>query len=151
MPKIPAFSLAGSDGATYSNTSLKGTPYVLYLYPRDMTPGCTTESCDFRDLHPSFAKLGVKVFGVSPDQLTSHAKFIAKESLNFTLLADPERTLITALGKWVEKNMYGKKSLGVQRSTFLVDAKGEIVREWPKVKVTGHAAEVLAAAKELVT
>jgi len=150
MPKMPAFSLPGSDGATHSSKSLAGTPYVLYFYPRDMTPGCTTESCDFRDRHADLRKLGVKIFGVSADTLDSHAKFIAKEKLNFVLLADTEHTLAEKLGVWKEKNMYGKVSMGIERSTFLVDAAGAIVREWRKVKVDGHVAEVIAAAKELL-
>jgi peroxiredoxin Q/BCP len=149
MAKIPAFKLAGSDGKTWSNTALKGTAYVLYLYPRDMTPGCTTESCGFRDAKPAFDKLKIPVFGISTDDLASHAKFIAKESLNFVLLSDPDHAFIDKLGAWVEKNMYGKKSMGVERSTFLVAADGTIAKEWRKVKVDGHVAEVAAAAAEL--
>lgn len=150
MPKMPAFSLPGSDGATHSSKSLAGSPYVLYFYPRDMTPGCTTESCDFRDHHAELRKLGVQIFGVSADTLDSHAKFIAKEKLNFVLLADTEHALAEKLAVWKEKNMYGKISMGIERSTFLVDASGAIVREWRKVKVDGHVAEVIAAAKELL-
>lgn len=149
MTAMPSFSLPGSDGATHSSKSLAGKPYVLYFYPRDMTPGCTTESCDFRDRQPAFRKLGIPVFGVSTDSLERHAKFIAKESLNFVLLSDEEHALAEALGVWKEKNMYGKKSWGIERSTFLVDAKGKIVREWRKVKVDGHAEEVAAAAADL--
>lgn len=150
MPTMPAFSLPGSDGATYSAKSLAGSPYILYFYPRDMTPGCTTESCDFRDHHADLRKLGVKVFGVSADTLDSHAKFIAKEKLNFVLLADVEHVLAEKLEVWKEKNMYGNKSMGIERSTFLVDASGKIAQEWRKVKVDGHVAEVIAAAKALV-
>ncbi len=150
MTAMPAFSLPGSDGATHSSKSLAGSPYVLYFYPRDMTPGCTTESCDFRDRQPALKKLGVPVFGVSTDSLERHAKFIAKEKLNFVLLADEQHVLAEGLGVWKEKNMYGKKSWGIERSTFLVDAKGQIVQEWRKVKVDGHAAEVAAAAATLV-
>ena len=150
MTAMPAFSLPGSDGATHSSKSLAGTPYVLYFYPRDMTPGCTTESCDFRDHHAELKKLGVQVFGVSTDSLDSHAKFIAKEKLNFVLLADTEHALAEKLGVWKEKNMYGKVSWGIERSTFLVDAQGAIAQEWRKVKVDGHVAEVVAAAKALV-
>lgn len=150
MAKIPAFSLPGSDGATHSAKSLLGSPYVLYFYPRDMTPGCTTESCDFRDNHAALAKLGVKVFGVSCDSLASHAKFIAKEGLNFVLLADEEHVLAEKLGAWGEKSNYGKTYFGIIRSTYLVAADGTIARSWSKVKVDGHVAEVVAAAKELV-
>jgi len=149
MSSMPAFSLPGSDGATHSSKSLAGKPYVLYFYPRDMTPGCTIESCEFRDNQAGLKKLGVTVLGVSTDSLDSHAKFIAKEKLNFVLLADEEHKLAEALAVWKEKNMYGKVSMGIERSTFLVDAKGQIVREWRKVKVDGHVAEVVAAAKEL--
>lgn len=150
MAKMPAFSLPGSDGATHSAKSLAGTPYILYFYPRDMTPGCTTESCDFRDHHAEIRKLGVAVFGVSTDSLDSHAKFIAKEKLNFVLLADEDHALAEKLAVWKEKNMYGKTSMGIERSTFLVAADGTIAQEWRKVKVDGHVAEVVAAAKALV-
>lgn len=150
MAKMPAFSLPGSDGATHSAKSLAGTPYILYFYPRDMTPGCTIESCDFRDHHAEIRKLGVAVFGVSTDSLDSHAKFIAKEKLNFVLLADEDHALAEKLAVWKEKNMYGKKSMGIERSTFLVAADGSIAQEWRKVKVEGHVAEVVAAAKALV-
>lgn len=149
MPAFPAFSLPGSDGSTHSVKSLAGSPYILYFYPRDMTPGCTTESCDFRDRHSDLKKLGVRVFGVSTDSLDSHAKFIAKEKLNFVLLADEAHVLADKLGVWKEKNMYGKKSFGIERSTFLVDAAGQITQEWRKVKVDGHVAEVIAAATSL--
>lgn len=149
MAKIPAFSLPGSDGATYSAKGLLGTPYVLYFYPRDMTPGCTTESCDFRDHQAALNKLGVTVFGVSCDSLESHAKFIAKEKLNFVLLSDTEHVLAEKLGAWGEKSNYGKTYMGLIRSTFLIDAKGQIVTEWRKVKVAGHVAEVVAAAQAL--
>ncbi len=150
MAAFPAFSLSGSDGATHTSKSLVGAPYVLYFYPRDMTPGCTTESCDFRDHQADLKKLGVRVFGVSTDTLESHAKFIAKEKLNFVLLSDTDHALAEKLAVWKEKNMYGKKSFGIERSTFLVDAAGQLVREWRKVKVDGHVSEVIAAAKELL-
>lgn len=150
MAKMPAFSLPGSDGKTHTSKGLLGTPYIVYLYPRDMTPGCTVESCEFRDHHAELRKLGVQVFGLSTDGLDSHAKFIAKEKLNFVLLADEDHAVTEKLGAWKEKNMYGKTSWGTERSTFLVDAQGQIVREWRKVKVEGHVAEVVAAAKELV-
>jgi peroxiredoxin Q/BCP len=149
MAKFPAFSLPGSDGKTWSLKDLKGRPFVMYFYPKDATPGCTVEACDFRDHQPDFGKAGVPVFGVSPDPLTSHAKFIAKQKLNFVLLADEQHALAEKLGVWGEKSMYGKKFMGIIRSTFLVDADGAIVQEWRKVSVDGHVAEVLEAVKGL--
>jgi thioredoxin-dependent peroxiredoxin len=146
--KLPAFNLSGSDGALHSAKTLRGAPAVLYFYPKDATPGCTQEACDFRDQHAALRKLGVAVFGVSPDGLPSHAKFIAKQHLPFTLLADPEHALAEALGVWGEKKLYGRTFLGIIRSTFLINAEGVIVREWRKVKVAGHVAEVVAAARE---
>jgi peroxiredoxin Q/BCP len=147
MATMPAFSLPGSDGKTWTNADLKGKRYVLYFYPKDSTSGCTTEACDFRDAAKEIAAAGLTVLGVSPDSLKSHANFITKQQLNFVLLADTEKTLSQALGVWVEKSMYGRKYMGIERSTFLVDAKGTIIKEWRKVKVNGHVAEVLAAAK----
>lgn len=149
MATIPAFSLPGSDGTTYSDTSLRGVPFVLYCYPKDLTSGCTVEACDFRDAQPAFAKLGVKTFGLSPDPVARHLKFIAKESLNFVLLADEQHVLAAALGVWTEKSMYGRKYFGIERSTFLVDRAGAIRKEWRKVKVAGHVAAVQAALAEL--
>lgn len=149
MTRFPAFSLKGSDGQTWKSKDLKGEPYIIYFYPKDMTPGCTTEACDFRDNMSKLKRAGVKVFGVSPDPLERHEKFIDKYDLNFVLLADEEKKLIEKAGLWVEKNMYGKKMMGVLRSTFVVDADGKIFKEWRKVKVKGHVDEVLAAVKEL--
>ena len=149
MAKFPAFSLPGSDGQTHKSKDLKGQPYIIYFYPKDMTPGCTTEACDFRDNMAKLKRAGVQVFGVSPDPVDRHNKFIDKYDLNFVLLADEDKKLIEKAGLWVEKNMYGKKMMGVLRSTFLVDADGAIVKEWRKVKVKGHVDEVLAAAKDL--
>ncbi len=143
--KMPAFSLPGSDGKTWTGKELKGTPYVLYFYPKDNTPGCTTEACGFRDNLARVALRGATIFGVSPDSLKSHATFVNKQDLNFVLLADEEHDLATKLGVWVEKSMYGRNYMGVERSTFLVDAAGVIVHEWRKVKVPGHVDEVLAA------
>jgi peroxiredoxin Q/BCP len=140
---VPEFALA-SEAGTVSSQDLKGRRYVLYFYPKDDTPGCTVEACEFRDNLPKFEKVGVPVLGVSADDLKAHAKFTKKHGLNFTLLADPDRTLIEALGLWVEKSMYGKKYMGVQRSTFVVDENGRIAQIWEKVKPEGHAEEVLA-------
>lgn len=150
MAKIPAFSLPGSDGKTWSSKELKGSAYVLYFYPKDSTPGCTTEACDFRDNLARLKKAGVQVFGVSPDSLASHAKFIAKQGLTFVLLSDGDKALATKLGVYGEKMMYGKKVMGIIRSTFLVGVDGTILREWRGVKVKGHVDEVLEAAQTLV-
>ncbi len=147
---IPAFSLAGSDGKTWTSKELKGTPFVLYFYPKDSTPGCTTEACNFRDNHARLEMRGLKLFGISPDSLKSHANFIAKQELNFVLLSDSDKVLAQALGVWVTKSMYGREYLGIERSTFLVGANGKILKEWRKVKVPGHVDEVIAAAEELV-
>lgn len=149
MAKFPAFSLPGSDGKTWALKDLKGKPFVVYFYPKDATPGCTVEACDFRDHQPDFSKAGVTVIGVSPDPLTSHAKFIAKQKLNFVLLADEKHELAEKLGVWGEKSMYGKTFMGIIRSTFLVGADGTIEKEWRKVSVDGHVAEVLEAVKGL--
>ena len=149
MAKLPAFSLPGSDGKTWSLKDLKGKSFVIYFYPKDATPGCTVEACDFRDHQADFTKANVPVFGVSPDPLTSHAKFIAKQNLNFVLLADESHELAEKIGVWKEKSMYGKSFMGIERSTFLVGADGTIVQEWRKVKVAGHVDDVLNAAKNL--
>jgi peroxiredoxin Q/BCP len=148
MAKIPAFSLPGSDGKTWSAKDLKGTPYVLYFYPKDSTPGCTTEACGFRDNLARLALRGVTLLGVSPDSLKSHATFIAKQDLNFPLLADTEHVLAEKLGVWVEKSMYGRTYMGIERSTFLVGVDGTILQSWRNVKVPGHVDEVLAAVEK---
>ncbi len=140
---IPEFALASTQGGEVSSMSLRGKRYVLYFYPKDDTPGCTTEACNFRDNLPHFNDTGTPVYGVSPDDLTAHQKFIAKYALNFPLLADPDHKLIEAVGAWVEKSMYGKKYMGVQRSTFVVGPDGRIEKVWPKVTPDGHAQEVL--------
>lgn len=149
MAKFPAFSLKGSDGQVWKSSALKGQPYVIYFYPKDMTPGCTTEACDFRDNMAKLKRAGIRVFGVSTDSLDRHQKFIDKYDLNFVLLSDENRALIEKAGLWVEKNMYGKKIMGVLRSTFLIGADGSIVQEWRKVSVKGHVDEVLAAVTAL--
>lgn len=147
--KAPAFTLESDEGMKVRLADLKGTPFVLYFYPKDATPGCTTEAQEFRDQVKHFEKIGVAVFGVSPDSVDSHCKFIGKEKLNFHLLADPDHKTAEKYGVWVEKNLYGKKYWGVQRTTFLVDAAGKIATVWPRVNPKGHAAEVLAAARQL--
>jgi peroxiredoxin Q/BCP len=147
--KAPAFDLPVSDGGNISLASLKGKPVVLYFYPKDDTPGCTVEANEFRDVMPQFEALGVVVLGVSPDSVAKHCKFIAKFGLNFQLLADEDHAVTERYGLWVEKSMYGKKYMGVQRATFLIDKTGKVAVAWPKVKPEGHAAEVLAAAQAL--
>lgn len=147
--KAPAFQLPASGGGEISLASLKGKPVVLYFYPKDDTPGCTLEANEFRDVMPQFEQLGVTVLGVSPDSVRKHCKFIEKFNLNFQLLADEDHAVCEKYGLWVEKSMYGKKYMGVQRATFLINGDGKIVMAWPKVKPEGHAAEVLAAAQAL--
>ena len=147
--KAPAFALLASNSGNLSLKSLKGKPFVLYFYPKDDTPGCTVEACEFGSGFPAFEKLGVPVFGVSPDSLESHAKFIKKFNLPFTLLADEDHAVAEAYGLWVEKSMFGNTYMGVQRATFLVGADGKLVKIWPKVKPEGHAGEVLEAIKQL--
>jgi peroxiredoxin Q/BCP len=124
---------------------------VLYFYPKDDTPGCTKEACAFRDASLQLQELGAVVLGVSPDDAASHAKFRDKFSLNFPLLSDPEHQMAEEYGAWREKNMYGKKSMGIQRSTYLIDGAGKIAKVWKKVSVDGHDAQVLEALKELVS
>ena len=157
MPTIgkaaPAFTLPSVEGETEGKTRLgqyKGTHnVVLYFYPRDATPGCTTEACDFRDAIERLHGGDTVVLGVSTDDAKSHAKFIAKHELPFPLLVDADHTVAEKYGVWVEKNMYGRKSMGVQRATFLIDKAGKVAAIWPKVKVKGHVDEVLAAVDEL--
>ena len=147
--KAPPFTLIGDDGSKVKLSDLQGSPVVLYFYPADDTPGCTREACAFRDRSEELKKLGAKVFGVSPDDVASHVKFRNKFKLNFPLLADPEHAVAEKYGAWREKNMYGKKKMGIARSTFLIDAAGKIAKVWKAVKVDGHDEHVLAALKEL--
>ena len=146
---FPAFSLLDDQGATVTQTDFKGHWTVLYAYPKDNTPGCTTESCAFRDRHAAIKKLGAKIYGISRDSVKSHTGFIAKQGLTFPLLSDPETELLKPLGAFGKKMMYGKEVLGVIRSTFLVDPEGITRHVWPKVSVKDHAEEVLAMLKEL--
>lgn len=140
----PAFDLESDSAGRVSSQALAGRRYVLYFYPKDDTPGCSKEACSFRDRQPDFTALGVPVYGVSADDLASHAKFTRKYQLNFPLLADPEHRLLEAYGVWVEKSMYGKKYMGVQRATFVIGADGRIEQVWEKVKPEGHADQVYA-------
>lgn len=146
---VPDFSLPASNGGTVSLSDFRGRKVVLYFYPKDMTPGCTQESCDFRDYNPQIEASGAVILGISPDDLKSHGKFIEKHSLPFLLLADAEHQVCELFGVWKLKKNYGKEYMGVERSTFLIDQDGKLAREWRKVKVAGHAAEVLEAVKEL--
>ncbi len=146
---IPEFELPTDGGGTVSTASLKGHPYVLYLYPKDDTPGCTTEARGFTEHKADFAALGVPVIGLSRDDVASHDRFKKKHDLDLVLASDEEGKLVEALGAWVEKSMYGKTYMGIDRSTFLVDGEGRIARAWRKVKVPGHVEEVLDAARAL--
>lgn len=146
--KLPAFKAETAEGPI-SNKDLKGSNVVIYFYPKDDTPGCTTEACAFRDNLPKFKKMNAKVFGVSKDSLKSHAKFADKYELPFDLISDESGDMCEAFGTWVEKSMYGRKYMGIERATFLVDDKGVIRQIWRNVKSKGHAEEVLEAAKKL--
>ena len=142
---LPAFDLATSGGGRITSADLAGRRTVLYFYPKDDTTGCTLEAREFTRLLPEFTRHKVQVVGVSPDSERSHDRFVAKCSIGFPLVSDPDKSLCDAFGVWVEKSMYGRKYMGVERSTFLLGADGRIEREWRKVKVNGHADEVLAA------
>ena len=145
----PPFELASDGGGSVSLRSLAGKKVVLYFYPKDDTTGCTTEAIEFSALKKTFAKAGAVVIGVSPDAVKSHDKFKAKHELDITLLSDEAKKMLGDYGVWVEKSMYGRKYMGVERTTFLIDGKGRIARIWNKVKVAGHADEALAAVKAL--
>ena len=141
--KAPEFSLPADDGSTISLADLKGRKVVLFFYPKDDTPGCTTESCELRDSWSAITAAGALVLGVSPDSVASHAKFSSKFSFPFRLLADTDHTMAEAYGAWGEKSMYGKKYWGILRTTFLLDEQGKVEHIFEKVKPKGHAAEVL--------
>jgi peroxiredoxin Q/BCP len=145
----PGFALPRDGGGTVSLEAFKGKPVVLYFYPKDNTSGCTKEAVNFSELAEEFAAAGAEVIGVSPDPVKSHDKFKAKHELAITLVSDEEKEAIQAYGVWAEKKMYGKTYMGVERSTFLIDADGKIARAWRKVKVPGHAETVLEAVKSL--
>ena len=144
--KAPALKAAASDGTTVE-IGAPGQTLVLYFYPKDDTSGCTREAQDFTALAEDFARAGIKVVGVSRDSMARHDKFIGKYGLKVPLIADEDGAISDAFGTWVQKSMYGRKYMGMERSTFLIDKHGRVLREWRKVKVPGHAAEVLAAAK----
>jgi thioredoxin-dependent peroxiredoxin len=147
--KAPEFDLPRDGGGTMSSQSLRGRPVVLYAYPKDDTSGCTAQAIDFTGLKGEFEAAGVAVVGLSPDSVKKHDKFKTKHELGVDLLSDEEKTLLQALDVWKEKSMYGRKYMGVERSTFLIDKEGNIARIWRKVSVPGHAQEVLDAARAL--
>ncbi|MDP2275983.1 MAG: thioredoxin-dependent thiol peroxidase [Archangium sp.] len=147
--KAPTFSLKDQNGKTVKLADFAGQNVVLYFYPKDNTPGCTTEACDFRDQHVKLEKAGAVVLGVSPDAEATHLKFAGKFELPFTLLADTEHAVAEKYGSWGEKILYGRKFMGIIRSTFLIGGDGKVAKVWPKVKVAGHVDEVLEAVKSL--
>jgi peroxiredoxin Q/BCP len=145
----PSITVTASDGSS-TNLASPGQPLVLYFYPKDDTSGCTREAQDFTALAPDFAKAGVKVIGLSRDPMKSHEKFIGKYGLAVPLVSDEDGKISDAFGTWVQKSMYGRKYMGMERATYLIGADGRVLRAWRKVKVPNHAAEVLEAARDLV-
>jgi thioredoxin-dependent peroxiredoxin len=145
----PTFTLPDQDGRPVSLEDLRGRPVVLYFYPKDDTPGCTTQACGIRDQWAEFEAAGAAVLGVSPDTVESHARFAGKHDLPHTLLADPEREVLAAYGAYGEKVLYGKTTVGVIRSTFLIDAEGTVAKVWKRVQTKSHAEQVLKALDEL--
>lgn len=149
IKQAPDFTLNNQNGEPVSLSDFRGNYVVLYFYPKDMTPGCTTQACNFRDDYPTYQGLDAVILGVSADDETRHTKFIAKHDLPFSLLADTEHKVCEQYGVWVLKKMFGKEYYGIERSTFLIDKEGNIVKEWRKVKVKDHNKEVKAALAEL--
>lgn len=147
--QVPSFEMPTDNAGTVSNESLKGSPYIIYFYPKDDTPGCTKEAIGFTEMKSDFDALNVRIIGVSKDTLAKHEKFRTKHELAVDLGSDEEGAVCEAFGVWVEKNMYGRKYMGIERATFLVDAEGIVQKIWRKVKVKGHVEAVLEAAKEL--
>ncbi len=147
--KAPDFKLPADDGSTFQLSKRKGRPVVVYFYPKDDTSGCTAQAKDFSCQVDDFAAAGAEIVGISPDSAASHAKFKSKHDIALQLVADQEKVAANAYGVWVEKSMYGRKYMGVERSTFLIDSNGKIARSWRKVKVPGHVDDVLAAVKAL--
>ncbi|MEH7179599.1 thioredoxin-dependent thiol peroxidase [Neobacillus vireti] len=146
--QAPDFELPANNGETVKLSSLRGSNVVLYFYPKDMTPGCTTEACDFRDLSEQFKELNAVILGVSPDPVERHQKFIEKYGLPFLLLADTEHRVAEEFGVWKLKKNFGKEYMGIERSTFIIDKNGSLVKEWRKVQVKGHVENALAYIKE---
>lgn len=147
--RAPSFKIKNQDGEIISLTELKGKPVVLYFYPKDDTPGCTKEACNFRDEFPRFRNMKAEIIGISTDSVESHKKFATKYKLPFNLLADEKKEVVIKYNVWKEKNMYGKKYMGIERTTFIIDSNGKIARIFPKVKVDEHNKEVMEALKEL--
>jgi peroxiredoxin Q/BCP len=147
--RAPSFKLKDQAGKELSSSALAGSPYVLYFYPKDDTTGCTKEACGFRDSFRAFGQKKARVIGVSPDSEASHARFVAKYGLPFTLLADPDKVLANAYGVWVKKQNYGREYMGILRSTFVVDGKGVVQKAWRGVKVDGHVDKVLETVNAL--
>ncbi len=147
--KATAINLPDINGKKRTLKEFLGKKVVLYFYPKDMTPGCTTEACDFRDAFPNFKKLKAVVIGISPDSIERHKKFIEKYELPFILLSDEKKTVLEKYGVWKEKNMYGRKYMGVERTTVLIDEKGIVRKIYPKVKVKGHVEQVYNDLKEI--
>jgi len=147
--KAPDFTLPVTGGGILKLSDLKGQPVVLYFYPKDATSGCTKEACDFRDNLSAYNKIGAKVIGISRDSIASHDKFIKKESLNFPLVSDEDGSVCSKYGTWVQKSMYGRKYMGIERTTFLIGSDGRIAAIWRKVSVPGHVQDVLESLKAL--
>jgi len=145
--KAPSFSLMDTNGVKVSLNDFKGWKVILYFYPKDMTSGCTKEACDFRDIFPNFKRIKTVVIGISADSVESHKKFESKYNLPFTLLSDEKKEVISKYCVWKEKNMYGRKYMGIERTTFIIDENGLIIKIFPKVKVAEHVEEVLKALK----
>lgn len=148
--KAPSFKLKNQDAKSISLSDMKGKPVVLYFYPKDDTSGCTKEACNFRDEFPKFGKLKAEIIGVSADSVESHKKFAGKYKLPFNLLSDEKKEVVEKYGVWQEKSMYGKKYMGIIRTTFIIDSSGKINKIFPKVKVDEHNQEVMEALKELL-
>ncbi|OZM57083.1 thioredoxin-dependent thiol peroxidase [Lottiidibacillus patelloidae] len=146
--KAPAFKGLANSGKEVSLQDFKGKNVVLYFYPKDMTPGCTTQACDFRDMHESFEGLNAVIIGVSPDPLTRHEKFVDKYDLPFLLIADEDHKIAEDYGVWKLKKNFGKEYMGIERSTFIINGEGELVKEWRKVRVKGHVEAALQFIKE---
>lgn len=147
--KAPDFTLPATGNQTITLSDFKGSPVIVYFYPKDDTPGCTTEACNFRDSMNLLQKSGVKVIGISKDGIKSHEKFKEKFNLNFPLVSDEEGKTVKDYGVWVEKSMFGKKYMGIERATFLIDAEGNIARIWHDVKVQGHVDEILSTVRNM--
>lgn len=147
--KAPTIELPDDKGQTVNLSEYKGQPVVVYFYPKDDTPGCTSEACGFRDNLAVLNQVNAKVFGISKDSVKSHAKFRDKYELTFPLLSDETGAVCDAYGVWTEKSMYGRKYMGIERATFLIDGEGKIAKIWPKVSVTGHVADVIKAVQAL--